>query len=282
MRDERFAAKLRRRVERKERLAADAALQALRDSDPNCANAHVMAWRDVQQSSAARRAEMRLFAARLVPKPPKKDPALPQAAVTLIAKRRVENPLRNDWIVEEALRELGIKPEDLPSIIDADVRLVSLIGGLARIGRTEGQTLAAARYRLLWERSQIGGSKATDYSQAKVDVSGAAQNLVADIGADARGEYMSAVQRLGMLKSQLVEEVVCRERTVRDLARSLGEGQGGAGFERAKGRLLDAVDVLAEHFGYDGTKPRRRIRGAGDVASSETGYTPVRRAYMVA
>src|SRR5690554_6536442 len=55
--------------------------------------------------------------------------------------------------------------------------MVILIGGLARVKtKSEAHVLAAIRYGNLFDRAQIGGARATDYTQVKVDTSGPKQD----------------------------------------------------------------------------------------------------------
>lgn len=135
---------------------------------------------------------------------------------------------------------------------------MTLIGGLARIGRTEAQTLAAARYRGLFERSQIGGAKATDYSAVRVDTSAGSVDLVFEIGEDARREYRRAVQRLGLWRSSIVEQVVCHDMSLRKVARAVEDGDGGAAQERVKAVVLDGVDSLVDLFGFGEARGKGR------------------------
>lgn len=172
-------------------------------------------------------------------------------------KRLVDDPLITPAELEARRRRLlergsprreGVTP---PGKIEVDVKLSTLIGGLARIeDRTEEQTLAAARYRGLFERSQLGGARAIDYSDVRVDSSSGSLNLVFEIGEDARREYRRAVQRLGMIRSSLVENVVCHDMSMRRVARVLEHGDGGAAQGRVRAELLSAVDVLVDLFGF--------------------------------
>lgn len=193
------------------------------------------------------------------------------------SKRMVENPLLTD---AQFLALLDIKAADeMPGLIEVDMNMTTLIGGFARVkGRSEAQTLAAARFRGLYERSRIGGARAMDYSAVRVDTSGPSQEAVFEIGDRARREYISAVQFIGMINSNLVERVVCDEMSIRDLARMLGEGQGGAAFERIRTQLCRSIDLLVTHFGYAGSAPGgARMRADGDRPALFTGVVSTRR-----
>lgn len=122
------------------------------------------------------------------------------------------------------------------------VNMLGLIGGLARIkDRSEVQVAAAAKYRLLHERAQLGGARSIDYAAVRVDTSGGGD--VVEFGEAARRDYADAVRYLGMLRSSLVERIVVHDMSLRDVA-----GQGGRGKAKAKQGLLSALDELAVHF----------------------------------
>lgn len=184
-----------------------------------------------------------------------------------IERRMVENPLRTRATYLEELQEKPITEQ--PGKIEVSVNMATLIGGFARVkNRTEAQILAAAKFRGLYERSMLGGPKSLDYSAVKVDVSGPSENAIFEIGEQARREYMGAVQRLGIIQSNLVECLVVHDMSVRDLARQTGEGEGGAARERMTVAVRSAVDVLAEHFGYAGESHGRAKPRVWDDASA--------------
>lgn len=133
--------------------------------------------------------------------------------------------------------------------VEARINMVELIGGLARIDHTETQEAAAARFRLVYERAQIGGARATDYAKTKVDTSGPVDDMVEAVGAGARVEYSAAVQYLGMIRSSLVERIV-----VHDLSISSVAGRGMRARRRVTVDLLSALDDLAVHFRLAGKK----------------------------
>lgn len=158
----------------------------------------------------------------------------------------------------------------------ADVKMTTLIGGFARIrGRTEAQTQAAARFRGLWERAQLGGAKAIDYGAVRVDSSGQGEDAIFEMGERARREYSSAVQRLGMIQSSLAEKVIVHDMSVHQVAKSLGVGAGGAARERVTVEVREAVEALADHFGYLGTPPTRSDQTAWDDGTEQSYTGPV-------
>lgn len=200
----------------------------------------------------------------------------------IIVQRQVDDPMITPAELEHRRRlrlrrlERGWVPgkddPPPPGKIIADVKLTTLVGGLARIkDRSDAQVLAAARYRGLWDRIQIGGARAIDYTAVRVDTSAGPVDLVLSMGDEARQEYRSAVRRLGLVGSKLVEDVVCHDRSLRDLARRVEGGDGGAAQERVKRAVLVQIDELVELFGYGAAHARNRVamRAAGDTLPIE-------------
>lgn len=153
----------------------------------------------------------------------------------------VENPHITDGLREE--------DENAAAFIQAPMNMVELIGGLARVqGVNKAQINAAAKYRALHERAQLGGGRATDYSAVKVDTSGPTEEMVEAIGAQARAEYMEAVQALGMQQSSLIERVIVHDVSLREIAVSLGLGDSGGARKKARAMLFEALNKLVDHF----------------------------------
>ncbi|KFL24946.1 hypothetical protein JP74_21965 [Devosia sp. 17-2-E-8] len=150
----------------------------------------------------------------------------------------------------------------------AAINQTLLVGGLAKVStKTEAQFLAAAHYCHLYERSQIGGARATDYSQVRVDTSGPQQDQISASQDDARAELMDAQRALGPEATAIVDQVVVYGGSVRTLAKRLGCGEGGQGRKRAERRLLQALDVLVDHFNLMPPEtPRRRSWNDGSRA----------------
>jgi len=187
----------------------------------------------------------------------------------IIVQRQVEDPMLTpsqlEYLRNQRMKKLerGWVPrrdDPPPGRIIANVNLTTLVGGLARIkDRTDAQVLAAARYRGLWDRIQIGGARAIDYTAVRVDTSGGPVDLVLLMGEDARREYRSAVRRLGLVGSKLVEDVVCHDCSLRDLARRYEGGDGGASRQRVIVALLLLVEELVDLFGYGAAHARHRV-----------------------
>jgi len=174
---------------------------------------------------------------------------------SVVARRRVDDPSVSmaQFYADKAAfpnaRDLGK--------VKADVNMVLLIGGLARMRRTEAQGEAAARYRSLYEAAALGMAKAIDYSQARVDTSGVSASAVTDHGIDARRKYAEAMNCIGMVGARVIELVVIGDMSIQDAARRMGQGKGGAARERTKAMLFRALDLLIPHFNI------HDIRGEG-------------------
>lgn len=127
---------------------------------------------------------------------------------------------------------------------------VVLVGGLARVrGKSEAQFLAAARYCHLYETSQIGPLKATDYEQLRVDSSGLRQDYGTASQDDARRDLDAARKTMGARAASIVDQIVVHGQSVRGLADKMKMGQGGQARRRLEKELLDALDVLVDLFG---------------------------------
>jgi len=87
--------------------------------------------------------------------------------------------------------------------------MAAFIGGFGRYpNRTQDQEQAAARFLSLYQRSQIGGAKASDMSQPFVDGSGPREESVLVAGEDARRAYAAAKTYLGDGRTLLLERVI--------------------------------------------------------------------------
>lgn len=139
--------------------------------------------------------------------------------------------------------------------------MVILIGGLARVkARTEAQTLAAIRYGNLFDRAQIGGARATDYTQVKVDTSGPKQDQITAAQDDARRELTDARRTLGTRSAGIIDMVVIGGASVRKLALKLGYGESGKARRKAEADLLAAVGELVVFFKLDPSAKSRPHR----------------------
>jgi len=183
-----------------------------------------------------------------------------------IVYRLVDNPMITQGLLD-AVTSGEVETKHEASQLAA-INQALLVGGLARVkGKTEAQFLAATRYCHLSERAQIGGAKATDYSQVRVDTSGPQQEQISTAQDDTRAELIAAHRALGAEATAIVDRVVVYGDSVRTLAKRLGYVEGGQGRKRAERRLLQALDVLVDHFNLlPPETPRRRSWNDGSRA----------------
>lgn len=164
------------------------------------------------------------------------------SGVRVIGERLIQDPYLTDREFQ-LLRRVRSGPN--VGKVAAHVNLIGLIGGLARIADvTEVQEEAAARYRRAWDAAQLGGARAVDYAQVRVDGAGFGSLDVESFGASARAEYSAAARYLGLMRSSLVERVVVHDQSIRSIA-----GAGRRAQVRTRDELLAALDDLAVHFG---------------------------------
>lgn len=111
----------------------------------------------------------------------------------------------------------------------------TLLGGFCRFHGTQAQEEAAARFKAIHERSQLGGAKAVDPSRETVDGGGVNPESVIEIGADARRMYNQIFTAIGRQDMMRLEFVVVgdkgptayarwRYRTPQPDGRTVGQG----------------------------------------------------------
>lgn len=108
------------------------------------------------------------------------------------------------------LHQLDIKAPH-PGRERAMVNRTTLMGGACRFHCTPSQEEAAARFKAIYDRSQVGGAKAVDPSREAVDGGGINPESVIEIGADARAAYNRLFAALGPGKMRCLEYVVIGE-----------------------------------------------------------------------
>lgn len=164
-----------------------------------------------------------------------------------IIYRLVDNPMITQGLLD-AVANGEVETKHEASQIAA-INQTLLVGGLARVkGKYEAQFLAASRYCHLYERSQIGAARATDYTQVRVDTSGPQQDQISAAQDDARAELDGARKALGERAASIMDIVVVGGASVRALAVRMGHGEGGSARRRAERELLQACDVLVDYF----------------------------------
>jgi len=171
------------------------------------------------------------------------------------SKRMVDSRLIDDPSVTAGLLEAvatGEVETKHVSSKNTPVNMVLLVGGLARVGtKSEAQILAAIRYSTLFDRAQIGGARAIDYAQVKVDTSGPQQDQITASQDDARRELEQAREAVGARGTSVLDTVVIGGASIRKLAAMLGYSESGKGRRRAEAELMATIDVLVEHFKLD-------------------------------
>jgi hypothetical protein len=175
----------------------------------------------------------------------------------VLHERHIENPLTTEGLVSAALDEGRSEARWMPRMVN----LVTQVGGLARMkGLNDAQLAAAGRYRVLSDRALIGATRAIDYEAVRVDTSAGGRDGVED-GAAARRELHFLRRRIGPFNARTLDQVVCDEMSVRDLARSHGDA-GGNGQLRARRRVREALDALVGSM----ARGDRRVRSEGVAA----------------
>lgn len=161
--------------------------------------------------------------------------------------RMVQDPSMTD---AEFWYRKSLKPNNpRVGLIKADINLKEFIGGFWRYrDRTEAQTMAAARFKGLYESSQLGGPRAADYERPIVDTSFSSTTLNLERGEMSRRKYREAVRSIGMRWSNLVERVVIYDVSQRRIAKAYGYSEGGAGRREVQEQVYLAMDALAVHF----------------------------------
>lgn len=127
------------------------------------------------------------------------------------------------------------------------------IGGFSRYpNREDHHEQAAARYLSLYERAQIGGAKATDYSMPIVDRSGPTEDIAMINGEDARREFKGVKTALGADRTRLIERVIVGRISARRIAseRCGNADVTGRAVAQVAQEVKDALEVAAAHFGF--------------------------------
>lgn len=158
----------------------------------------------------------------------------------IIEHRLIQDPSMSD---SEYFFQRQSKSGPLVGKVTAAFNMIEYIGGLARLkGASEMQIMAAAKFRMAFDRAQIGGARAVDYAAVKVDTSGPQGDPLAGGTVDALQQYKEAVRCLGMVRSSLVERVVCHDQSLTH------RSMGATAKMKAKDELFTALDDLAVYF----------------------------------
>ncbi|MGV8833260.1 MAG: hypothetical protein ACOH2N_14900 [Devosia sp.] len=127
------------------------------------------------------------------------------------------------------------------------------IGGFSRYpNREDHHEQAAARYLSLYERAQIGGARATDYSMPLVDRSGPGEDIAMVVGEDARREFAGLKMTLGAGRAGLLEAVIVGRTPARRIAahRADNDDVTGRAVAEVAQQVKDALEAAAAYFGF--------------------------------
>lgn len=143
-----------------------------------------------------------------------------------------------------------------PGRIMATVNQRTLMGGFCRFGQRrrlppEHLCKAAAKFRTIWERSQLGGARAIDPAIEAVD-GGRGNFSPLDSGLDARQELKVVKNLLGAIDYRRLEYVVIRDHFPQSYARwrQWGQHPNKAAIERGKVEMWQIIDRLSLHWQY--------------------------------
>lgn len=134
------------------------------------------------------------------------------------------------------------------------------IGGFSRYPNREAHhEMAAARFLSLYERGQIGGARATDYSAPYVDKSGPSQDGALVAGDEARREYRAMKLAIGDGAENLLERVIVGRVSARTIATQRAGEAGATGrlVSMVAQEVKDALEAAALHFRFGKTAGHR-------------------------
>ncbi len=132
------------------------------------------------------------------------------------------------------------------------VNMRTTLGGFASFRRaTETQKAVAMRFKNAHDNGMVGGASAIK-PQEKVSGGGQNPELAFIIGEDARRDWLFAQTILGAFDFMILEDVIIKEKTARDLAKKLPAKFGDnmrTGRRNASKAIYAALDKLA--VGWD-------------------------------
>ena len=130
----------------------------------------------------------------------------------------------------------------------------TLMGGFCRFHGTEAQEKAAAKFKAIYERSQVGGARAVDPSKEPVDGGGINPESVIESGADARRAYNEMHMKFGRQFLMHIEFVVIGDHGPTAYARWVTRSQKPDGREvgRVSVEFRRMMDLMATHMKLQG------------------------------
>lgn len=171
-----------------------------------------------------------------------------RASIELIETQLIDNPHTG---LSQYLHEIETKGYRAGKI-EARINLVHLYGGFARFKGTQAQNKTAARFKSLYERAQLGGSKAIDPSVEAVDGGKSNPEAIYEIGADARTKLRASRDYVGKDDFTRLEYVIIGENGPTAYAkRLLGvKKPNHRHVSKALFEIRRILDTLSVHYGY--------------------------------
>ncbi len=163
-------------------------------------------------------------------------------------------------------------------VVRAMVNMTTRLGGFVRFYGNEAEQRACARYRELWEASQVGGARAVDPSREAVDGGWANPEAVFEIGADARKLYSSLTDHLGRIDTRRLHFVVVGEWGPTPYAkwRYAVRQPNSSHVSRGKAELRGIAAKAASFLGLVAEGKRSGTRVSGDAPGVYSGIISTR------
>lgn len=150
--------------------------------------------------------------------------------------------------VEVVLTNVADPYDGKPLTVAKNARVHPLDQMQARGRLTDAQKAAGDRFLAIYDRSQIGGARAIDYSQLKVDVSFVHRGLDPSVMA-ATNQMTMICQAVGRRAYKLLVLVIGQRHGIFDLARRLDGTVDRPHAEHLSRSFKESLDDLADHFG---------------------------------
>ena len=154
----------------------------------------------------------------------------------------------------EKLAQLDKNPNNLRAGQErVTTNMRTLLGGFVIFRQaTETQKATAIKFKNAHDNGMVGGTRAQDYGKEPVDGGGVNPELAFIIGDDARKDWLFAQTILGAVDFMILESVVIKEKTARDIAKKLparfGDNERTARRNASKA-IYSAIDKLAVGWG---------------------------------
>lgn len=195
---------------------------------------------------------------------------------TDIQERRVDNPLTGfaQWRAEIATEGAA-----RAGTVVATINMKTVMGGFVRFNGSEAEQHACARYRSVWEASQVGGARAVDPSREPVDGGWLNPEAVFETGADARKLYGRIVDHLGRVDLGKLHFVVVGEWGPTPYAKHFFKQRypDGKAVSQAKVEVRRIAAKLATFLDLVTEGQRSKVRSDGEMPTTYTGEISARK-----